>query len=152
MTRKKQQESVHSDLELNQYRLRHIADELERGRDLQHDAKQFLIDALWRIGEGEDANVVLGVKAKRGQRKTRESAERSFKMRVALAFIATAIKPKQEDGLGLEFVEALDRAAQAFGLSDDTLNQYWKDYPAMRESSFQRPIFSFPDRVRRFKQ
>ncbi len=152
MTRKKPQESQHSALEMNQYRLRYIANELESGRDLPNEAWGFLINALWRIGEGEDANVALGVKAKPGQRKTRESAGRAAKMRFALPWIASAIRPIDQDGLGLAFTDALDRAEKGFGLSADTLNQYWKDYSEMHGPTFQPPISFLPFRDKRAKK
>jgi hypothetical protein len=76
--------------------------------------------ALLRIGEGEDANVVFGVKAKRGERKSAEQADRRFKMRAAVAWVASAITPPPE-GLGISLEKAFERAAKAFSLSDETL-------------------------------
>ena len=40
------------------------------GLVLTEDQRIFLVDALWRIGSGEDATEVLGTKAKRGERRS----------------------------------------------------------------------------------
>jgi hypothetical protein len=51
--------------------------EKKGGLVLTEDERIFLVDALWRIGRGEDANEVLGTKAKRGERRSVGEAEKS---------------------------------------------------------------------------
>jgi hypothetical protein len=107
--------------------------------------RDFLTVALWRMGNGEDANSVFGLKAKRGERKTTAEARRRFKMRAAIAWVAAAIRPPEQDGLGCSLTKAFERAAYAFGLTYDTLATYWRDYPEWRTPTFTRPIWTFPD-------
>jgi hypothetical protein len=148
---KRKTKSRHSDLELNQYRLRWIANELENGRALPDSQAKFLIDALWRIGEGQNANVVLGVKAKQGQRKTLQSANRADRIRYTLPWISSVTRPLDEGGQGMGFAEALDAAADEFGFSSETLKKYWDEYPELRGPSFTPPISSLPFRDKRVK-
>jgi hypothetical protein len=150
--RKRTQEGSYSRLELAQYRIRKIAKVIEDGAPLPPDDLKFLVEALWRIGKGEDANEILQVKAKRGERKTHEQVFKRDKMRFALLWIAGAIRPEEEDGLGMSLDDAIASAATMrrgeanFGLSEDTLRTYWKSHPEWRSPSLPRPISSFPDR------
>jgi hypothetical protein len=73
-----------------------------------------LAQALRKIGTGEDANLVLGVKARRGERRTKASALKAEKLRFVMGWIASAIAPTNEDGLGLSLNDAFDKAAKGF--------------------------------------
>jgi hypothetical protein len=151
MTRKKTM-NVYSDLELAQYRLRVIAHALETGSELGVENVRFLIDALWRIGRGEDPTAVLGVKGKRGQRRTSKEQSRGDNVRYALSFVAAVMRPEGEGGKGLSLDTALERATtflpgQAnFGITEDTLRAAWTTYPEWRTPSFPRPLPTIPDR------
>jgi hypothetical protein len=83
--RKGTDDGPYSRLESAQYRLRKIAVDLLHGAALSSDDRYFLIAALWGIGKGDDANVMLGVKAKRGERKTPEQVAKRDKMPFVLS-------------------------------------------------------------------
>jgi hypothetical protein len=144
MTKRKQLEGgPYSRLELAQWRLRKLAADLENGVALPSGELKFLISSLRRIGDGEDANAVLNVKAKRGPRKTKAEAARRDKVQFAISWIAAAITPKPE-GLGLTLNEAIEKAAKAFRLCYDTLKTHWGNHRELRTSSFPRPSSSLP--------
>jgi len=81
---------------------------------------QYLANAFQRISEGEDANVVLGVKFQKNQTKTSAAARQ--KLSAILHWIAGAITPVDGDrpGLGLTleeaFVQATPLARKLFGV------------------------------------
>jgi hypothetical protein len=141
----------YSRLEVNQYRLRQISLDLETSQ-LSHADRKFLILALRDIGAGKDSNVALGVSAKRGQRKTSGEAFRAFKMKLAMSWIATAILPERDGGLGYTVTEAIAQAAEPrrgeanFGLAEDSLRTYWNNHPELRKPQFQAPISVLPIR------
>jgi hypothetical protein len=141
----------YSPLEQRLYGLRKIADDMENGIELSAEERKFLCDALKRIGKGEDANIVLGVNAKRGQRKTKESADKALKMHFALSWIALAIQPIEEGGQGLTLDDAADTASKYFNLGDETLLTYWRNHPELRKPSFEAPISAHPIRKREIK-
>ena len=112
MTKKRGEASEYTRLQLNQYRLRFIAMELEYGRELSIPDTCFLLKALRKIGEGGDANEALGVKARRGERKNPESTAKARNVRFAMSFIATLIAPESEGGRGMALEDAIDEAAK----------------------------------------
>ena len=65
MTKKRAEASEYTRLQLNQYRLRKIAMELEFGKELSITDTCFLIQALRKIGEGGDANVAFRLKVRK---------------------------------------------------------------------------------------
>jgi hypothetical protein len=141
--RKNVDDGHYSQLELNQYRLRKIALDLFNGVALRAD-REFLIGALWGIGNGDDANEILGVKAKRGERRTAEHVAKRDRIRFVLSWVAGVIRPTEEDGKGLALDEALAAAAENFGLNEDTVRTWWHSHPKLRSPSFDRPISSLP--------
>jgi hypothetical protein len=146
--RKTTDDGPYSRLEMAQYRLRKIAVDLRDGAALSSDDRNFLIGALWGIGNGDDANVILGVKAKRGQRKTADETSKRDRMRIVIGWIAAAVQPAESGGRGLSVDDAIASAAEAFRLPEDTLRTYWKSHPEWHSPSFPRPISSLPDRNR----
>ncbi|MGD0635672.1 MAG: hypothetical protein ABSA13_15600 [Beijerinckiaceae bacterium] len=143
----------YSPLELAQYKLRKIAIDLENGGALEANELRFLVAALKRIGQGEDANVVLSVKAKRGERKTPKQTAKRDKIRFALGWIASAIRSHEDGGLGMSLDEAFASASESgvdgFGLAEDTLRTHWGNYREFRSPDFPRPIASLPDDPKR---
>lgn len=69
MTKRRTEAGEYTPLQLNQYRLRKIALDLEEGKKLSIIDTDFLIQAFREIGEGGDANVALRVKARTGERR-----------------------------------------------------------------------------------
>ena len=49
-------------------RIRRLAQALEKGTSVDQLEMNFLIESLWQIGNGADANVALGVKLRKGQK------------------------------------------------------------------------------------
>jgi hypothetical protein len=149
--RKGTDDGPYSRLEMAQYRLRNIAVDLLDGAALSSDDRNFLVGAFWGIGKGDDANVMLGVKAKRGERKTPEQLAKRDKIRFALSWIAAAIRPAENGGLGMSLDEAIASVAKKkrgkfiLGLSGDTLRTYWKSHPEWHSPSLPRPLSSLPD-------
>ena len=65
--------------------------QLFRGEPLSQDQTQYLAFVLWRIANGEDANAVLEVRLKRGQRDSDAVAKQRISM--ILHWVAGAIEP-----------------------------------------------------------
>ena len=74
---------------------RRVLDTLEsqllRGELLSPEQSQYLGVALWRIANGEDANAVLEVRLKKGQRQTAAIARQ--RMSLILHWVAVAMEP-----------------------------------------------------------
>ena len=152
MTKKRGEASEYTRLQLNQYRLRFIAMELEYGRELSIPDTCFLLKALRKIGEGADANKALGVKARKGERNKPENTIKESRVRIALSFIATLIASENEGGRGMALKDAIDEVAKKlkneanFGYTPDTLTHYWDNHREWRTRQFPRPIETLPDR------
>lgn len=151
MTKRKPKDGPYSELAWNLCRLRRIANELEHGRALPHEDSKFLIDALWRIGEGENAAEILGVKAKRGERKSSEAAAATERRHFLLPLMTSLMQPIADGGQGLTLDEAADLAAEGMELEPETLKKYWQEYPELRGPAFPPPISSLPFRDKRVK-
>ncbi len=137
-------------LQMNLYRLRRIAMDLEDSATLSESDRFFLINAFLDINRGIDANEALGVKAKRGQRKTFDS-----RAQLVMTWIAAVIKPISEGGLGMSVDDAIEEAARtrkneaSFGLSLETIRYYWTHGIHGNSTQMARPIETLPDRTKR---
>ena len=89
-----------------QSRLRNIAQYLEGNIPLSEADKNFLIDALHKIASGENAEVALNVKAKRGERKGKADQQRKFNDQFIFSWIHAATRSEIDGGLGLTIREA----------------------------------------------
>ena len=153
MTKKRAEASEYTRLQLNQYRLRKMAMELEFGKELSILDTGFLIQALRKIGEGGEANVALRLKVRKGERKTPANTAKINQRRFALSYIATLIAPEREGGFGMTLKDAIEDAAKKskgqanFGYTDETLMNYWNNHPEWRTRDFPRPIETLPDRA-----
>jgi hypothetical protein len=122
----------------------------EGGLVLSESERDFLAVALSRIGQGEDPTVVLGVKAKRGERRSIKEAAKSDKIRFAMSWIAKVTSATTEDEKeyftrpAISLNDAFSRAAQHFGYDEDSLRTYWFSHPELHSPSFDRPITSLP--------
>ena len=101
-----------------------------------------LVAMLKQISQGADANKTFGVAVGRGVRKSLGEQERLFARRAALAWIASAIRPPAEGGLGIPLEKAFEDAAEEFEFEVDSLKTYWGNNPEWRRSEFDRPLFS----------
>ena len=138
-----------SQLQMNLYRLRCIALYLENDAALNQNDRSFLVKAFLDINSGIDANEALGVKAKRGERKTVDSRPQS-----AMNYIAKLIKPVDVGGLGMTVEEAIAYTAEddemdgSFGLSEETLRYYWTHGIYGHSTQMARPLETLPDRAK----
>jgi hypothetical protein len=92
-----------------QKRIRNIAKTLSNDEELLVVDRQFLINALQNIANGDDAETELGVKAKKGERKGKHAKDVKITMQYIHGWIATAIAPEAEEGLGLTLKDAVAR-------------------------------------------
>jgi len=138
-----------SQLQLNFYRLRRIAIDLEDNVSLTKEDRSFLVKAFLDINRGIDANEALGVKAKRGERKKVDPIAQ-----VAMICIAKLIEPVEEGGFGMSIADAIAEAARtgkneaSFGMTEDSLRYYWTHGIYGHSTQMARPIETLPDRAK----
>ena len=125
-------------------RLRRLATVIGTESAIEIMDRTFLIAALSDIANGADANKALGVKAKRGERKSKESRNRQVTKKYAMAWIAAARLPEEDGGLGLTLEEACalvsdktlvsDKSLNGhFHLTEETLRSYRNKQPELRQ-------------------
>ena len=90
-----------------QTRIRNIAKTLSDDEKLSDLDKEFLINALQNIADGNDAEKELDVKAKKGERKSRRTRVAKINSTLINGWLATAIAPVNEGGLGLTLKDAV---------------------------------------------
>jgi len=112
-----------------QERLRKLAEQIAIGAPLDEKEKEFLSTALIAIANGEDAEIALDVKAKRGERKSKAMSDSELHREVALAWMATATLPESQGGLGLSVKEAAAfiKSRVSNLASEDSLKRYWNE-------------------------
>jgi hypothetical protein len=112
-----------------QARLRKIATHISSDAPLSDEDQAFLVTALQTIANGEDAETALGVKAKKGERKSRHIMNTEFNKQLFFGWIATAIAPESEGGLGLSLKDAVSKASKDWPSlpSEESLLRQWND-------------------------
>jgi len=115
---------------VGQARLKRLAKKIANNTPLDDTERDFLSSALAAIASGEDAETALQVKAKRGERKSQAMADIKLSRDLALGWIAAAIQPESQDGLGLSVKEAAEKIKMHFSNlpSEDSLKRIWSDY------------------------
>ena len=113
---------MNRDLEKNLVRLRKISKDLLR-ETLNDKDREWLADCLWKIYEGLDPVVVLGIEAGRGQR--REVISRNHDKDLAMHTVAGLESNEFEEGISLE--EAFQIAGKIYDFEPRTLKRYWND-------------------------
>lgn len=107
--------------------------QLDRGEPLSEEQQRFLSMAFYRIGTGEDANKVLSVRPRRGERLSAVIARR--RMSMILHWVAGAVQPNPgasdkplsvEAACALAITTIVPVAKTAFPGADD--RQYDADY------------------------
>ena len=113
-----------------QARLRKISKDIGNDLPLPKKDKDFLCSALMQIASGEDAELALDVKAKKGERKSEHSQQTKTQLKFFMPWIASAIEPEEEGGFGYTVKEAISVAKRHFRNlpSEETLRRYWADY------------------------
>ena len=112
-----------------QARLRNLA-EIAIGAPLDQEEKEFLSTALIAIANGEDADLALDVKAKQGDRKGEHAQNTKTQLAYYKPWIATAIAPENEGGLGYTVQNAVAKIKIiATNLpAEETIARYWRSY------------------------
>ena len=128
-----------------QARLLKIAKLLESKSPIPADHRAFLVTALKEISDGGDAEAALEVKAKRGERKSKHARDAKYTLHFIYGWIAAAILPPDEDGLGLGLSvnEACIKISKItfhqLGLSSKTIRRYWDKYKSGYDPYFTPP-------------
>lgn len=118
-------------LRQGQTRLLKIANLLEKNSSLPDNYRIFLAAALKQISEGANADTALEVKAKRGERKSKHVHNTKYMLHFIYGWIAAAILPPDEDGLGLGLsvneacIKISDITFPHLRLSPETIRRYW---------------------------
>jgi hypothetical protein len=113
-----------------QKRIRNIAKTLSNDEELLVVDRQFLINALQNIANGDDAETELGVKAKKGERKGKHAKDVKITMQYIHGWIATAIAPEAEEGLGLTLKDAVAHLKKNWPTNlpaEATIIRYWNN-------------------------
>mgnify|MGYP006292979725 CR=1 FL=1 len=126
-----------------QVRLGKIAKQLESNSPISDDDRLFLSSALKEISDGRNAEVALGVNAKRGERKSRHARQTKYTLPFVFGWIASAIQPRNKGGLGLSLNEACKKISKItlphLRLSTQTIRRYWD-----KHKSNYKPHFTLP--------
>ena len=133
-------------------RLIAIAESINAGIALSDVDATFLSAALIEIAQGEDPKSALDIKAKRGERTSityKNKIEQGELMKsLALGWLATAIAPEEDGGLGLSNEVAFGiigelspvfKDTKAFGFTEETLKTYWAKNHDKHERTFKLP-------------
>ena len=98
--------------------------QLKNKKPLTDEQFEYLTIVFERILNGDDANEVLGLKYKRGY--SESDAKARQKISLALHWVANAILPETEEGLGLTLDKAFEEAEKHFpDFSYVMLKKYW---------------------------
>ena len=113
----------------SQARLKKLAAQINGGVALSKSDRDFLTTALQNIASGMDAEHALGVKAQKGERKGKHALDSKVRRDLVNGWLATAIAPKQEGGLGLTLKNAVSliKAQMSDLPSEGSLRRYWND-------------------------
>ena len=122
-----------------QKRLKNIAKSLSNGQKLSDLDNQFLINALKNISDGRDAETELGVKALKGERKSRQTRVAKINSELLNGWIAVAITPETEGGLGLTLKDAVSKVkAEWPNLPvEESIRRKWNDVRKIQEIEFK---------------
>jgi len=121
-----------------QARLQKIAQQIDAETLLSPEDRDFLVRALVDISNGVDAETALKVKAKRGERKGSHARDMKIVMQYVHGFIAVAIAPQQEGGMGLTLKDAVELVHKNWpGLpSKATIIRYWNNVRKSQSQEF----------------
>lgn len=113
----------------SQARLKKLAAQINGGVALSKSDRDFLTTALQNIASGMDAEHALGVKAQKGERKGKYALDSKVRRYLVNGWMATALAPKQEGGLGLTIKDAVSLIKPKMSdlPSEGSLRRYWND-------------------------
>lgn len=120
-------------------RLKVLAKKIYENTSLSDNEQEFLSYALNQIASGEDADLALNVKAKKGERISKSVQDALQNRRFAMGWLATAIAPIDEGGLGLTLLDASSKVKLHFKNlpSEESLRRYWNDYKKNNGRTFK---------------
>lgn len=107
--------------------LKHLATRIA-DNNMSDDDRDYLSNALSGIADGTNPKTALGIIGKKGKATSKSSIKRIKNRKLAMGWIAAAMSPKNEMGLGLTLEQACDEAAEQFHLSSETLKTYCYRY------------------------
>ena len=121
-----------------QQRLKKIADVLSADSSLDKADKEFLVTALLEISDGEDAEVSLGVKAKRGERKSAHVRDTKIIKQYINGLIKALIDSYDEAGKNMSLKDATEKinAEWPNSPSAETMRRNWNDIKKTQERDF----------------
>ena len=122
-----------------QKKLKILAKKIYENTSLSVDEREFLSSALIQIASGEDAELALNVKAKKGERKSKSVQDNMQSRQFAMGWLATAIAPIDEGGLGLTLLDASAKIKLNLKNlpSEESLRRYWNDYKKNNGRTFK---------------
>lgn len=119
--------------------------QLRAKEPLSNEQFEYLAKVFTEILDGTDANEALGLKYSRGS--SEKDAIARQKISAVLFWVACAIEPLENDGLGLTLEEAFFEAESIFsslGYSADTIKKYWYSEDKIHMRNPERNYFD-PD-------
>ena len=121
-----------------QKRLKNIAGQISDDIQLSPEDKKFLVTALFEIYNGEDAEVSLGVKAKRGERKSTHVRDMKIINQYINGLIKALISPYDEGGKNMSLKDATDKinAEWPYSPSAETMRRNWNDIKKTQKRDF----------------
>jgi hypothetical protein len=122
-----------------QTRLKKIASQISQDKQLSPEDKEFLVKALIEISNGGDAETALAVKFKKGERKSKYAKDTKLILQLAYGWLASAVAPEDEDGLGMTLKDAVAMLKAEWGRlpSEQTMLRYWNNVKNTQERDFK---------------
>ena len=126
-----------------QARLKKIAGQISDNTQLNPEDKDFLVNALHAIADGQKAEVAMNVKAKRGERRSKFHQSRKYNDPFMYGLIASAILPENDGGLGMTLKDAVTMVKREFpDLPDEaSIRRIWNNV----KDSDPRDFYTKPD-------
>ena len=121
-----------------QKRLKNIASQISDDKRLSSEDKEFLVAALLEISNGEDAEVSLGVKAKRGERKSAHVRNTKIIKKYINGLIKALIDSYDDAGKNMSLKEATEKinAEWPNSPSAETMRRNWNDIKKTQKRDF----------------
>ena len=121
-----------------QERLKDIAVQISEDIQLSPEDKKFLVTALLEIYNGEDAEVSLGVKAKRGERKSAHVRNTKIIKKYINGLIKALIDSYDDAGKNMSLKEATEKinAEWPNSPSAETMRRNWNDIKKTQKRDF----------------
>jgi hypothetical protein len=112
---------------------------LDPSKKLTPEERDFLGNALLKIGKGLDPKKELGIFVGKGQTTAKQAILKDQNLRIFCAWLNAAMEPCSEDEAGLSLEDAVATFAEtgALNLSEETLRTYASRYKEYRQEIFE---------------